>query len=72
VVGCANHNLGGSGGMLPQENLDFYISLDQFWCILSTLVHKYYDFLEISFVPHFVGASLTVRDSQESTLQIYS
>jgi hypothetical protein len=57
--------------MLPQEILDFYISLDQFWCILSTLVHKYYDFLETSFVPHFVGASLTVRDSQESTLQIY-
>jgi hypothetical protein len=55
--------------MLPQENLDFYISLDRFWCILSTLVHKYYDFLETSFVPHFVGASLTVIGSQECTLR---
>ena len=27
-------DIGGSGGMPPQENLDFYISLDQFWCIL--------------------------------------
>jgi hypothetical protein len=60
--------------MLPQENLDFGISLDQFWCILSTLVHKYYDFLETStsLVPHFVGASLTVRDSQESRYIIYT
>ena len=34
MAGIARHNLGGSGGMLPQENLDFYISLDRFWCIL--------------------------------------
>ena len=29
-------NLRGSGGMLPQENLDFHIFLEQLWCILST------------------------------------
>jgi hypothetical protein len=51
-IEITRHNVGGSGGMLPQENLDFYISLDRFWCILSALVHKYYDFLETSFVPH--------------------
>ena len=25
--------VGGSGGMLPQENLGFYMLIDQFWCI---------------------------------------
>ncbi len=66
VAGFARHNIGGSGGVLTQEeNLDFYISLDRFWCILSTLVHKYYDFLEISlYIPLFVGESLTMTDSK--------
>ena len=28
-----SHNLGGSGGTLHQENLNFYISIEHFWCI---------------------------------------
>ena len=27
-------DLGGSGVMLPQEDLDFYMLKDQFWCVL--------------------------------------
>jgi hypothetical protein len=53
MADCARHNPAGSGGMLPQENLDFYISLDQLWCILSTSAHKYYSFLGDFFVPFY-------------------
>ena len=34
VVGWARHDVGGSGGMLAQEILDFCVTLDQLWCIL--------------------------------------
>jgi hypothetical protein len=50
-----NHNLGGSGGMLPQENLDFHISLDRFWCILSTWFTNTMIFFGHSFLPFCWG-----------------
>ena len=38
-MGYARHNLEGSGGMLPQEYLDFHIPLEQFGCIQSTNIN---------------------------------
>ena len=41
MAGYSHHILGQSEGMLPQENLNFNITLvEWFWRILSTLVHE--------------------------------